>query len=778
VRKENVDNLHPQKRFLVELCLVLGLLGAAFLGLRTATLVPSQRMTEVPPNAFSSARALDSLQVIARESHPLGTRANDAVRAYLLDALKAQGVDAEVQEGVGVYFSPYGNSAGHASNVVARLPGRKAGKAVMVVAHYDSAQNSFGAADDGAAVASMLETIRVLKSGPPLANSVIFLFTDGEESGLLGAESFAARAGVKDEVGLVLNFDFRGNSGPLLMFETNGQNGGLIDGLHQVPRPNGNSLMAEIYRRMPNDTDLSVFKRIGLPGMNFAAIEQATAYHTELDNVARLDRSTLEHTGETMLALVRYFGEQPLATIDQQGQRVYFTLPGVGLVSYPVLLNWPLAIVALFLLAVLVRRDVRAGQVRVRRLLISLPGGALGLASLYWVCRLLWGGVLRLYPDYSRLLIGEPYNSRWYVAGFSLLGLLLALLVHQAAKRWLNAREQFLGAATLWCLLLLVTTVLMPGATFLFAWPLLAMLLFAALRADTVLQRGGIFAWLALFLFAALPSMLIVVPVIYQVAVALTLRQIGVVMLVEGLLLLLLVPMLALFSGKRLLPLGLSAAVVICFVTAGTHAAFDASQPLPNALMLVQNPQQHSLWLSTDTKLDGWTSQFMGKDSVRRELRDVFGTRSWEYWTAPGPALALAMPTAEVVRDELMPAGRLLSLRIKSPERSPKVIVEVDGARVLRSTYGGRLVSTEASDHWRLEAYRVPDQGELLELTIASSAAVQLRLIDMRYGLPLQPHQRRPAGMIAQPFVDSDTLQVVNMVKLPSAPAAALSSLP
>lgn len=758
--------------------MLLGLLGSALLGLRSMTLAPSQQVTEVPANEFSSARALDTLQFIARESHPTGTRANDAVRAYLLDALKARGVVAEVQDGIGVYAAPYKNNVGHATNIIARLPGRKAGKAVMVVAHYDSAPTSYGAADDGAAVAAMLETIRLLKSGPPLANSVIFLFTDAEESGLLGADAFAAQAGLKDKMGLVLNFDFRGNSGPLLMFETNGPNGGLIDGLHKVPRPNGNSLMAEIYRRMPNDTDFSVFKRFGLPGMNFAAIEQATSYHTELDNVARLDRSTLAHTGETMLTLVRYFGEQPLETLGRQGQHVYFTLPGVGLVSYPVLFNWPLAISALVLLVVLVRRDLRAGQVRVRNVLISILGGALGLAALYLLCQSLWRGILKLYPGYSRLLIGETYNSQWYVTGFALLGLLAAFLIHQVIKRWLNAREQFLGAAALWCLFLVITTIVMPGAAFLFAWPLLAMLLFAALLADTVLQKGGIFAWLALFLFAALPSMLIVVPVIYQVAAALTVRQIGVVMLVEGLLLVLLVPMLAMFCGKRILPLGLFASVVFCFFAAGNHAAFDVSHPAPNALVLVQSPQQHTLWLSTDTELDGWTSQFIGKDRVRRKLPELFGTRSWEYWTAPGPALSLAMPTANVVSDELTPAGRQLSLRIKSPERSPKLIVEVDGATVLRSTYGGRLVSEQANDHWHLEAYGVPVEGGLLELTIAPSAAVQLRLIDVRYGLPLQPHQLRPEGMIAQPFVGSDTLQVVNLLKLSSAPAATLSSLP
>jgi hypothetical protein len=772
-----VLNLRYRKRFWLELCMVLGLLATTLLGLSAGS-VDGPSTLELPRETFSSARAVESLRTIARESHPTGTLANAAVRTFLLDALRARGIEPDVQEGVGVYESPHKYSAGHAVNIVARLPGRTAGKAVMVVAHYDSAPNSNGAADDGTAVAAMLETISVLKAGPPLTNDVIFLFTDAEEAGLLGANAFAARKGAKDELALVLNFDFRGNSGPLLMFETNGPNGGLISGLRSVPQPRGNSLMAEIYRRMPNDTDFTVFKRLGVPGMNFAAIERASVYHTELDSVARLDMVTLNHTGETMLALVRYFGEQPLATIAQQGERVYFTLPVIGLVAYPVALNWPLAIGVLVLLVTLIRRDVHAGQVRFRNVLLSLLGGLLGLPSLCMLCQLLWSGMLKLYPNYGRMLIGETYNSQWYLVGFALLGLLAAFVVHHVAKRWLNAREQLLGAALIWCALLLLTTVMVPGATFLFSWPLLAMLLFAAVRAENVLKRGGIFVLLALFLLTALPAMFIVVPVIDQVAVALTLRQIGVVMLLEGLLLLLLVPVMASFSGKRMVPLGLSAAVVFCFVIAGMQSAFDVSRPEPNALALVQGPQQRTFWLSTDDELDGWISQFIGKDRVRRELPEVFGTRSWEFWTAPGPVLARAVPTADIERDELTPVGRTLTLRLKSPHLSPKLAVEVDGATVLQAKFGGRVVSNKAHDKWRMEAYGIPAEGDVLELTVAPSSTMELRLIDIRYGLPLLPQQRRPAAMIAQPFVSSDTLQVVSLIKLAPPPSSSLSSVP
>ena len=53
-----------------------------------------------------------------------------------------------------------------------------------------------GAADDGSGVAALLETARALRAGPPPRNDVIFLFTDGEERGLLGSQAFLARGPV------------------------------------------------------------------------------------------------------------------------------------------------------------------------------------------------------------------------------------------------------------------------------------------------------------------------------------------------------------------------------------------------------------------------------------------------------------------------------------------------------------------------------------------------------------------------------------------------------
>jgi Peptidase family M28 len=109
---------------------------------------------------------------------------------------------------------------------MARIPGvrgtNQPASAVALVCHYDSVPTGPGASDDGAAVAAVLETARARKAGPALRNDVMLLLTDGEEvpGALPGAEAFAKDCPWMKDIGCVLNFDARGVSGPVLMYET------------------------------------------------------------------------------------------------------------------------------------------------------------------------------------------------------------------------------------------------------------------------------------------------------------------------------------------------------------------------------------------------------------------------------------------------------------------------------------------------------------------------------------------------------------------------------
>ena len=60
-----------------------------------------------------------------------------------------------------------------------------------------------------------------------------------------------------------------------------------------LPRPKVTSAADRIYKNMPHETDLAVFLRRGLPGLNLAFVKGLARYHTPLDDLEHLDPASL-----------------------------------------------------------------------------------------------------------------------------------------------------------------------------------------------------------------------------------------------------------------------------------------------------------------------------------------------------------------------------------------------------------------------------------------------------------------------------------------------------
>lgn len=314
---------------------------------------PAPLLETASQDLFSADRALVYLKAFATAPHPIGSTEHDRVRDYLVAQLSALGVTPEMQNATSV--TPRYEVAGTVENIVARLKGTSgAPDAIALVAHYDSVPAGPGAGDDGAGVAALLETLRALRAGPPLHNDVLILLTDGEEDGLLGASAFVAENPSAKDVRVAVNFEARGNAGESQMFETSAGNGRLVQIFAQAaPHPSGSSLSYEIYKHLPNDTDMTVFKKSGTGGLNFGFIGHWEAYHTPLDNPQSLDRGSLQQHGENALSLARSLGNADLGQL-QDRDAVYFSLPGNFFAHYSSRFIWPLAAATgIFLLAMI-----------------------------------------------------------------------------------------------------------------------------------------------------------------------------------------------------------------------------------------------------------------------------------------------------------------------------------------------------------------------------------------------------------------------------------------
>jgi len=414
----------------------------AFLGIR-ATNPPRLSIKAPPASEFSTERAIQPLKIIASHPHPLGSAAHDSVRDFLLGKWKELGFSPEMQQAKIVDIN--GNEA-QVSNIIVRLRGSVSPKAVMIVAHYDSTDRSPGAADDGAGIAVMLETGRALKSSSPLKNDIIFLMTDGEEQGCLGAKLFVREHTWAKDVGVVLNLEARGSSGLAIMFESSDGNAQLInDFIKSVPFPFASSLAPAIYERMPYTGDMSVFKSAGIQGLNFAFIAKSFI-HSPKDTLDNLDLRSIQHMGTSALALVRYLGSISLPEKSPQ-DAIFFNIFGSFIVSYP---EW----VSMLCIVLLGAMLVTAGVAGLRRKTIQSEKIALGI--------LIYSGNIVLFICLA---------SFFPKTGARIIAIGISYLMIRFSVSKLSRLQQAFSSSVIWTLLAASTAIALPKGSYLFVWP-------------------------------------------------------------------------------------------------------------------------------------------------------------------------------------------------------------------------------------------------------------------------------------------------------------------
>lgn len=306
--------------------------GGVVRGAAGAALVIAAAACGPQGDRFVAANARAHVNMLAETigSRPAGSDANRRARAYLIDQLRTAGLQVRVQETDA--RRPDLGLAGRVANIVATRQGQL-DDAIAIVAHYDSVPDGPGAGDDAFGSAIAVEAARVLGAAP-MRHSLMVLLTDSEESGLLGAAAAMADPTIRDRIAAYLNVEAIGTSGTPFLFETGPGNRWLTSvWARHAPYPRGASFAVEIYRRTPNDTDFSMLKRAGIPGLNFAIIGDSTAYHTDRDTAARLDDDSLVTGGENVVATIAALDARDLRTRTPQ-DATYFDAGGAWALAY------------------------------------------------------------------------------------------------------------------------------------------------------------------------------------------------------------------------------------------------------------------------------------------------------------------------------------------------------------------------------------------------------------------------------------------------------------
>ncbi|MEK6152420.1 M28 family peptidase [Flavobacteriaceae bacterium 3-367] len=751
-------------------CLLLILL-AAYWSFRALT--PSYTNNRSLPEAsFSTDRAMAHVEKMAKAPHGVGFKAHAAVRQYIVSELEQLGLETSLQEG---YTAGDWANLSKATNILARIKGSGSGKALLLLSHYDSSpHSSLGASDAASGVATILESVRAFLSEKKTPrNDIIILITDAEELGLNGADLFVSQHAWAKEVGLVLNFEARGSGGPsYMLIETNGGNGKLIDEFSKAdPKfPVANSLAYSIYKMLPNDTDLTVFREDGdIQGFNFAFIDDHYDYHTARDTPERLDVNTLAHQGSYLMPLLQHFSNVDLDQLKSQDDYIYFNVPFFRLVSYPFAWIWPMWGLAALLFMVLLIHGFRRNALQTKgvfsgflpALLVLVINGLIGFYS--------WSVLKWAYPQYEDMLHGFTYNGHTYIAAFVLLSVAVCFWVYRKFKK-IGTPNLLVAPIFIWFLLCAVVSVYLRGASF-FIVPLLALLASFLV----VLNQKHPSPYLLVFL--ALPAIWIYAPFIKMFPVGLGLKMMIAATLFTSLLFLLLLPIFGYFKHMgRLASIGL---LLFLGFMVGAHlnSGFSQENAKPNSLLYVLDADKNTAqWATYEHELSDWTAQYLGADkTVPQQLADK--TISSKYATgftyvAAAPSKAITGPKIETTLDTLIGNERLLEICI-SPQRSvnrlevfsndiPITKASVNNipltAYYLENRRRGKLVTHYISDNANTELRLSIPKDSVLELTLYEASN---DLLDN----PVFTVPARPEDNIPMPFVLNDAVLVTKKVR-------------
>ena len=381
-----------------------------------------------------------------------------------------------------------------------------------------------------------------------------------------------------------MNFEARGTHGPAWMFETSAGNGAIVaEWASLVPKPAGSSLTYEVYKRLPNDTDFTEFKRLKTAGLNFAFVGGQERYHTPGDNAAALDRGSLQHHGEAALRLTRRFASMDLGTLEAR-DAVYFALPLLNVAPHYSTM-WAVALAAaaaaLFVIAAVRarrRREAGIGGIILAVLIYAAFAGASG----YFGWRF---GRLAGLAHQRWLQEGPVLTSGMYAATMVACIVTVWLALYVLLRKKLAAQSIALGAAFVLLAAAAISAWFAAGASYVVAWPLVGSLL-AAMAASSRQPDAppGAGRTVAVMLLAV-PAILILWPLAHSFFVAMGLApEGGAAMAVTAALAMgaLAIPIELIVERRRWWPAGIAATVTLaCLAVAVTETRYSDRHPRP-----------------------------------------------------------------------------------------------------------------------------------------------------------------------------------------------------
>lgn len=693
---------------------------------------------DAAPADFSAHRAREVQRAIATAPRPAGSEAIARARAHLAGLLASRGYAVEEQHGFAC--GRWGTCA-FVTNLVARLPGDDPhADALLLTAHLDSVPAAPGASDDGMGTATIAEVARAIAEGPRPKRSLVVLFTDAEEDGLLGAELFARDPEHTKGIKAAINVDARGSGGPSAMFEATPDNAWLVALMDaHLPRPVTSSVFYEVYKRMPNDTDFTAVKRFA-SGVNFANVARIEHYHTGQDTTENADLGTLQHHGDHVLAMARAFDGANISE-PHHGDAVWFDVMSMFLVRWPAPASLPFATVAL----VLVVTQVLRGRLWDRGLLAFLAALLASLAAAGAVTALLsFSGAI------AAPWVAHPGFALVALHGLAFAAALRVLLLVKGspgavwAGTWL-----VIGAAGV----ALAATV--PGACYLFVIPAFV---------------AGVIGWSPLrAAIAAGAAFVVLLPIAVQIHDALGFAVPIAPIFFSLLMLCVAAPVMS--AIDRRVPLACAVLGAMGLLASVVVPKFSVKHPQRVNVVFRQDEAGARVHVDTSWGMKRWGAppSAMIDALGAAHACDAVAFFGLPTTCADMPKLDLPPPVLEDATITKQGEDLLLRGRVRSPRGAPRILVELPKERRCTLRVEGELAQPYAG---LVDLRAVPAEGVAIALECVGDALLELTLHDRSFGVPegLAAAVAAARPREASPFQEGDVTIVSHPVLGPGLP--------
>jgi hypothetical protein len=746
-------------------------------------MIPSYKENKsVAETAFSIGNALTHLKEISKTAHYTGSENHLEVQNYIVNELTKLGLQPEVQHQVAI--NNKWRAATNTANIIATIKGREKGKSLVLLSHYDSnPHSSLGASDAGAGVVTILESVRAfLAKNKTPKNDIHIVITDAEEIGLLGAKAFVDAHPLAKNIGLVLNFEARGSGGPsYMLMETNGKNSKLLSEFIKAnPKyPAANSLMYSIYKMLPNDTDLTVFRENGnISGFNFAFIGDHFDYHTAQDTFERLDRETLLHQADYLMTTLNYFANSDLSNLESTKDHIYTNFPFTSLLHYPFSWILPMLIGAILLFFGILFLGIALNKITIKGLLKGFTPFTISLIGCIGITILLWKGILLIHPHYNDMLHGFTYNGYQYIAAFVLLNIWLLFKIYTPFFKKYDSRDLIVAPLLFWLILNVLIYVYLKGAAY-FIIPVYFAIITLAIFVFTPIKR---FQKIIISTVFAIPVIYIFAPQIKMFPVGLGLKNLFICALFLVLIFGLITPIFGSYKSRKTLIRIVGLSTFFFFGLATYNNGFNEDRKKPNSIVFVNDiDNNQSYWASYDRVPDTYTKQFLGENPTKGNFtgstsKSKYNT-SYRYHTKTENR-EIPTPIITKTTDTIIDGFRTVSLLIE-PQRNVHKIELIANEAIAFNTIGVQDVFLDMKSNdavlkvkkGTILSYFLAKNDSILKVdfTLEKNAIPNISIIESSFDLlenPLFNIKPRTNIMMPMPFVMNDAVITLQKLKL------------